>query len=132
MSFADAVRSCLSQYVGFSGRARRSEYWWFVLFNVVVAVVAGIIDGILGTNSVISGLASLALLLPNLAVSVRRLHDTSRSGWWILLGLIPLVGAIILIVWYCGDSHADNQYGPNPKGAGAAPQAPPAPPQPAV
>ena len=136
MSFADAVRSCLSQYVGFSGRARRSEFWYFVLFYVIVQIVASIIDSVLGTNQIISGLASLALLLPYLAVGIRRLHDTSRSGWWILIGLIPLVGAIILIVFYCQDSHPDNQYGPNPKagyGTGTVPtQAPPpeAPPQP--
>lgn len=136
MSFADAVRSCLNQYVGFSGRARRSEFWYFVLFYVIVQIVASIIDSVLGTNQIISGIASLALLLPYLAVAIRRLHDTSRSGWWILIGLIPLVGAIILIVFYCQDSHADNQYGPNPKGGyGTVPtQAPPpeAPPQPTV
>lgn len=134
MSFADAVRSCLSQYVGFSGRARRSEFWYFALFYVLVSIVAGILDGVLSTQAgsfgIIGWVVNLALLLPYLAVSIRRLHDTSRSGWWWLLGLIPLVGTIILIVWYCQDSHPDNQYGPNPKGAGAATQVPPqAPPQ---
>lgn len=121
MSFADAVRSCLTQYVGFSGRARRSEYWWFVLFSFLVSVVAAILDAILGTGGdfgrtgLIGGLASLALLLPSLAAAVRRLHDTSRSGWWILIGLIPIIGWIVLIVFYVQDSHGDNQHGPSPK-----------------
>ncbi len=121
MSFAESIRSCLSQYVGFSGRARRSEYWWFVLFNLLVSVVAGILDAIFGTDfgrgaGVIGAIASLALVLPSLAVAVRRLHDISRSGWWILIGLIPIIGWIILIVFYVQDSHPDNDYGPNPKG----------------
>ena len=126
MSFQDAVRVCLTQkYVDFSGRARRSEYWYFVLFGIIVSVVAGIIDGILGTRNtlgnygLVGGIASLALLLPNLGVGVRRLHDTGRSGWWLLIGLIPLVGWIVLIVFFVQDSQADNQYGPNPKGVGA-------------
>jgi uncharacterized membrane protein YhaH (DUF805 family) len=125
MSFQDAVRTCLQKYVDFSGRARRSEFWFFVLFNVLVGIVAGIIDGILGTRSgygygVVQGLASLALLLPNLAVGARRLHDTGRSAWWLLIALIPVVGAIILIVFYVQDSQGDNQYGPSPKAVGGA------------
>ena len=132
MGFADAVKTCLQKYVGFSGRARRSEYWWFALFGLIVSIVAGILDGALGTMSdtnvgVIGGIASLALLLPGIAVAIRRLHDTSRSGWWILIGLIPIVGWIILIVFYVQDSHPDNKYGPSPKVAGAAREAGPAP-----
>jgi uncharacterized membrane protein YhaH (DUF805 family) len=123
MSFQDAVRTCLQQkYVDFSGRARRSEYWFFVLFYVIARFVAGIIDSIIGTRGfgggqgVLGTLVALALLLPGLGVGVRRLHDTGRSGWWILIGLIPIVGAIVLIVFFVQDSHPDNQYGPNPKG----------------
>jgi uncharacterized membrane protein YhaH (DUF805 family) len=125
MSFQDAVRTCLTQkYVDFSGRARRSEYWFFLLFTVVVSIVASIIDTILGTRSsagtgLIQGLAGLALLLPGLAVGVRRLHDTSRSGWWLLIGLVPFVGGIVLIVFFVQDSHGENQYGPSPKAFGA-------------
>ena len=120
MSFADAVRTCLSKYVVFSGRARRSEYWWFVLFNFLVNFAAGIVDFILGTDyrwgtGLISTLVSLALLLPSLAVAIRRLHDTSRTGWWILIGLIPIIGWIVLLIFYVQDSHADNQYGSSPK-----------------
>lgn len=129
MSFQDAVKTCLNKYVDFNGRARRSEYWWFVLFNVLVSIVFDIIDAIIGT-SILGLLAGLALLLPGIAVGVRRLHDTSRSGWWILIGLIPLIGWIILIIFYVQDSHPDNQYGPSPKGYTGGPggYAPPPPP----
>ena len=119
MSFAEAVRSALTQYATFTGRARRSEYWYFVLFNVIVSIVASIIDAVIGVQ-LVSWIVTLGLLVPGLAVTVRRLHDTGRSGWWILIGLVPLVGAIILIVFACQDSQPDNQYGPSPKG-GAAP-----------
>ncbi len=124
MSFADAVRTCLSKYADFSGRARRSEYWYFFLFNVLVGIVASVLDNVLGTETgsgsgVIGGLASLALLLPSIAVGARRLHDISRSGWWLLIGLIPLVGWIVLIVWFVQDSHGDNEHGPRPKGSPA-------------
>jgi uncharacterized membrane protein YhaH (DUF805 family) len=126
MGFAEAVQTCLQKYVGFSGRARRSEYWWFFLFTVLVSMVASVLDSIFGTMSdttnvgVIGSIASLALLLPSIAVAIRRLHDTSRSGWWILIGLIPIVGWIILIVFYCQDSHGENQYGPSPKAVAPA------------
>ena len=115
MSFTDAIKSVFSQYVGFSGRARRSEYWYFFLFNMLVSIVLGIVGNIIGTT-ILSTIASLALLLPGLSVAIRRLHDIGKSGWWLLIGLIPLVGAILLIVWYASDSKpGDNQYGPNPK-----------------
>lgn len=137
MSFMEAVQSCLRQYVGFTGRARRSEYWWFALFGLIVSIVADLIDAMLGTMSdsnvgLFGAIVGLALLLPSIAVAIRRLHDTSRSGWWILIGLIPIVGWIILIVFYVQDSHPDNKYGPSPKAgvapeAGAAPEAGPAP-----
>jgi uncharacterized membrane protein YhaH (DUF805 family) len=122
MDFMTAVRTCLSKYVDFSGRARRSEYWYFALFSFFVNLVTSILDAVIGTDyegpasgGLISTVASLALFLPSLAVGVRRLHDTDRSGWWILIGLIPIIGWILLIVWFCTDSKADNTYGPNPK-----------------
>lgn len=106
----------LKNYVGFQGRARRKEYWMFILFSIIVSIVLSILESIANISSVLSGLYSLAVLLPSLAVGVRRLHDTGRSGWWLLISLIPLVGAIILIVFMCQDSQEnDNQYGPNPK-----------------
>lgn len=106
----------LTNYVGFQGRARRKEYWMFVLFNIIISIVLGIIEAIIGTNQVLAFIYSLAILLPSLAVAFRRLHDTGKSGWWLLIGLIPLIGSIILLVFFCTDSDAnDNQYGPNPK-----------------
>lgn len=122
MSFADAIKSCFSQYVGFAGRARRSEFWYFYLFTIIVSIVASVLQRAVSNSGsgVITGIVGLALILPSLAVGVRRLHDTGRSGWWILIGLIPVIGTIVLIVFYVQDSHSDNQYGPSPKGAGAA------------
>jgi uncharacterized membrane protein YhaH (DUF805 family) len=131
MSFAEAIRSVLSQYVGFSGRARRSEYWFWFLAYIIALIVVAIIDKAIGTYPLLYLLVVLAFLLPNLAVAFRRLHDTGRSGWWWLIGIIPIVGGILLIVWFCGDSKPDNQYGPNPKGLpGGAPGAYGSPPSP--
>jgi uncharacterized membrane protein YhaH (DUF805 family) len=125
MSFTEAVRSVLNQYVGFSGRARRSEYWYWVLFYVVLSVIASLLDraffGGSWSRAFITGIVGLALLLPSLAVAVRRLHDTSRSGWWILIGLIPVIGGIVLLIFYIQDSHGDNRYGPSPKAVGSTP-----------
>lgn len=117
MSFIDAVRAALSKYATFSGRSRRSEYWWFALFNLLVSLVGAGVDAALG-RPLIQFVVALALLLPNLAVLVRRLHDTNRSGWWVLIGLIPLVGSIVLIVFAAQDSQpGTNRFGDSPKGA---------------
>src|SRR3954452_16404341 len=124
MSFQDAIRICLQRkYADFNGRARRSEYWFFILFTAIVGAVAGTLDAILGIRSgtyggtgPIQGILQLALLIPGLAVGARRLHDTGRSGWWLLIGLITLVGWIILLVFFVQDSKPANQHGPNPKG----------------
>ncbi|MDQ0200766.1 DUF805 domain-containing protein [Neobacillus ginsengisoli] len=106
----------VKNYVGFEGRARRQEYWMFFLFNAIISIIFEILDKIAHISPLLSSLYSLAVLLPHLAVSFRRLHDTGKSGWWLLIGLIPIVGAIILIVFMCQDSQPDdNQYGPNPK-----------------
>lgn len=112
----------LKKYAVFSGRARRKEYWLFVLFNIVFSVVAIVLDNLLGTASedlgygAIYGLYSLAVLLPGLAVTVRRLHDVGKSGWWILISLVPIIGGIWLLVLLATDSEpGENQYGPNPK-----------------
>jgi uncharacterized membrane protein YhaH (DUF805 family) len=110
----------LKKYAVFSGRSRRREFWMFALFNFIIALVIGCVEGIVGSPAIISTLYSLAVLIPSLAVTVRRLHDTGRRGWWILIGLIPLVGWIVLIVFMVLDSQPnDNQYGPNPKAAAA-------------
>lgn len=106
----------LKNYVGFEGRARRTEYWMFVLFNFLISFVLSLLEYIAQMPPFLSILYSLFILLPSLAVFVRRLHDTGRSGWYILLGLIPIVGGIILLVFALQDSEqSENQYGPNPK-----------------
>ena len=121
MGFKEAVQSCLSQYATFTGRARRSEYWYFTLFNALLGFVIGVIGSLfLGETltNVLTWLVTLALLAPGLAVSVRRLHDIGKSGWALLFALITVVGWILIIVWACKDSEpGENQYGPNPKKA---------------
>ena len=115
----------LKKYAVFRGRARRKEYWMFFLFNLIIAFVLGIIERIAGIapridQSVLAGIYGLAVLVPELAVSVRRLHDTNRSGWWLFIGLSPLIGSVVLLVFMAQDSQpGENQYGPNPKGLGA-------------
>src|SRR5437899_1593476 len=86
----------LKKYAVFSGRARRKEYWMFFLFNLIIGLVLGVIEGVAGGPGVLESLYGLAVLIPGIAVSVRRLHDTNRSGWWLLIGLIPLIGVIVL------------------------------------
>lgn len=113
---------CWKKYATFSGRARRKEYWMFVLFNVIVAAVLGIIGTILDNATgagvitmILSGLYSLAIIIPSIAVAVRRLHDTGRSGAWWFISFVPVIGGIWFIVLMFLDSVGDNQYGPNPK-----------------
>lgn len=112
----------LKKYAVFSGRARRAEYWYFVLFNLIVAIVLSLIDRLIGTFSgasnigILSGIYSLAVLIPTLALWVRRLHDIDRTGWWILINLIPLIGTIVLLVFaLTPGTPGSNQYGPDPK-----------------
>jgi uncharacterized membrane protein YhaH (DUF805 family) len=111
----------LQKYAVFTGRARRKEYWMWVLFNLIISIILNIIDFVadlhIGANlGILSFIYGLAVLIPSIAVIVRRLHDTNRTGWWIFIVLIPFVGAIILIVFAALDSSpGDNRYGPNPK-----------------
>lgn len=121
VSFGDAVKRALTvNYCNFNGRSSRSEYWWYVLatfiFGMVLGVILNVIFGSESTiGSIVNGVVSLALFLPGLGLCVRRLHDIGKSGWLVLLGLIPLVGAIILIIWFAKESEmAPNQYGPVP------------------
>jgi uncharacterized membrane protein YhaH (DUF805 family) len=128
MSPIDWAMRPLQKYADFSGRAPRAEYWWFYLLIIVAYVVATILDSVLGLGQtvgpygVVAALAMLAVLIPSIAAGVRRLHDTDRSGWWLLIGLIPLIGAIVLLVFFVTEgTKGDNQYGPDPyAGAGAA------------
>lgn len=117
----------LKKYATFNGRARRTEYWMFYLFNFVIAFILGIIDGVLnavlnsnsssaGQLGLLGGLYSLAVLIPGIAVGVRRLHDTGRSGWWMFISLIPIIGGIWLLIYLIQDgTPGPNQYGPDPK-----------------
>src|SRR5512145_3195420 len=106
----------LKKYAVFSGRARRTEYWMFFLVSLIISVVLGVVEPMVGSPGFIGIVYSLAVLVPSLAVGVRRLHDTGRSGWWLLIGLVPVIGVIVLIVFAVGDSQPGaNQYGPNPK-----------------
>lgn len=124
MSFTEAVKSGFDNYVNFSGRASRPAYWWWFLFAILVSIVANIIDAALDV-AIVSIIVALALFLPGLAVAVRRLHDTDRSGWWILIGLIPLIGFIVLLVFFLQKSDpVDNQHGPPPADQGGAAVAP--------
>jgi uncharacterized membrane protein YhaH (DUF805 family) len=117
MTFSEAIKSGFSNYVTFSGRAARSEYWYWTLFVVLVAIVAGIADAVLLPGysvGLFSPLASLGLLLPGLAVSVRRLHDRDYSGWWLLL-IITGIGALLLLIWFCmRGTPGPNRFGPDP------------------
>ncbi len=133
MTFSESIKTCLSKFVTWQGRASRSEYWFFILFAVICYVVATIVDRALGTTFMMTNpitgelqssgygyvyaLTALALFLPSLAAMVRRLHDTNRSGWWFWLALIPLIGGIILLVWFCGrGTVGNNNYGSDPLG----------------
>ncbi|MDD2647034.1 MAG: DUF805 domain-containing protein [Patescibacteria group bacterium] len=107
----------IRNYLGFSGRASRKEYWNFVLWNFIIGVLLGIIAAIIGDKDrIINLLYGLAVLTPSLAVGARRLHDINFSGWWLLLGLIPFIGAIILAIFALKNSQpGDNKYGSSPK-----------------
>ena len=111
----------LKKYAVFSGRAQRAEYWYFILFNLIIGIVLGVIDGMFGLFSpeigigILGGIFSLAMFIPSLAVLFRRLHDTGRSAWWFFIILIPLIGFIVLIVFLAQDSKENNKYGKNPK-----------------
>ena len=110
----------LKKYAVFSGRARRTEFWMFVLINLIISLALGLIEGMIGSPGVVGMLYSLAVLIPGIAVSVRRLHDTGRTGWWLLLSFIPLIGAIVLIIFMAQEGNSsDNGFGANPKLAAA-------------
>lgn len=130
MSFLDAIKSVFRQYATFSGRARRSEFWYWMLFNLLLGIVLGILSSATGgmqidpatgmpdygPTGILSNIISLALLIPTIAVTVRRLHDTDRSGFWWFIGLIPIVGAIVLIVFAAqAGTPGPNRFGPDPK-----------------
>ena len=118
----------LQRYADFSGRSRRKEYWMFLLGVVLVAIVLGIIEGVAGLSGMVGGvygplttLLLLGIIIPSIAVQVRRFHDQDKSGWFVLLGFIPFVGGLIVLVFMCLEgTKGPNQYGPDPKGEGSA------------
>lgn len=125
MNMIEATKACFSNYVTFTGRARRAEYWWFVLFGVLVGILLGLIEGGrgmgmghgMGGAGLLGNIWSLVIFLPTLAAGVRRLHDTDRSGWWLLLMFLPVIGAIVLIVFLAQKGTAGaNRFGPDPLG----------------
>lgn len=105
MTFVDSIRTCFVKFADFNGRASRSEFWWWALFNVVGTIALGII------SDALSWAFTVATLIPYIAVTARRLHDTDRSGWLQLVGLIPVIGWILLIVWCAQESKDPNRYG---------------------
>ncbi len=107
MTFGESIGTCFSKYAMFEGRATRSEYWWFILFTSLASVALSM------ASHAASAFFSLAVLLPSLAVGARRLHDTDRSGWFLLLGFIPVIGWIILLVWYVQESKEPNRFSTN-------------------
>ncbi|MCD7761445.1 MAG: DUF805 domain-containing protein [Clostridiales bacterium] len=116
MSFSQAVTSVFSQYATFSGRARRSEYWYFTLFNILVNIVLSIVSTAIPILIWLDFIYAIAAIVPGLAVCCRRLHDTGKSGALMFLALIPVIGGLILLIWVCQDSQPGvNQYGPSPK-----------------
>jgi uncharacterized membrane protein YhaH (DUF805 family) len=134
MTFGESIKTCFAKFATWQGRASRSEYWFFILYSFIVQIAAMVVDNVLGTTFSITDpgtgeaismgygwiyiLAALANFLPGLAVLVRRLHDTGRSGWWYWIALVPLIGAILLLVWFCSrGTQGANQYGPDPLGA---------------
>ncbi|MBU1573876.1 MAG: DUF805 domain-containing protein [Alphaproteobacteria bacterium] len=119
MTFLTAIKTCFSKYITLQGRARRAEYWWWVLFTIIAGIILGGVDmiffGVPELTGPTSGLFSLATLLPGLAVWVRRLHDVNRSGWWVFLILIPLIGWLVLVIWaVTKGTSGPNRFGPDP------------------
>jgi len=120
MGFVEAIQSGLNNYVNFSGRASRSEMWFWILFQLLATIVAAMVSGILAAiignaGWVIYTIVILGLILPTLAVEIRRLHDLDRSGWWFFITLVPFVGAIILLIFFCTEgTRGPNRFGSNP------------------
>ena len=119
MGFWQAIGSVFSKYVQFGGRAPRSEYWYWALFYLIASIGTGVVDFSIDSSTEaigpVNALFSIATFLPSLAVLARRLHDIDKTAWWMLIVLIPVVGAILLIIWLCkSGSKGANKYGPDP------------------
>ena len=122
MTFNQSIRTCFQKYVDFTGRAPRSEYWWFTLFLILGNLAATMIDVTMFSVAAdqygpLNSIFSLATLLPGIAVSIRRLHDVDRSGWWLLIMFIPLIGWLVLLFWEVSPgTPGANRFGPDPLG----------------
>ena len=128
MTYTGAIKYCYSHYATFAGRASRSEYWWWMLYTLIVSIVASIIDGMMGARFVVGtnvvvwlpygyvfSLVTLVNLLPGLSVLVRRLHDRDKSGWWFWIAMVPFIGGLILLIWVCiKGTTGPNRYGDDP------------------
>lgn len=115
MGFVDAIKSVFGKYATFSGRASRSEYWYFYLFYFIAYLVLAALDMALGSVVLFTGIYLLGIIVPIVSLSVRRLHDVNRSGWWYWIFLVPLVGAILLLFWACTKgTTGDNRFGADP------------------
>lgn len=128
MNFGEAVGTCLRNFATFRGRARRSEFWNFVLFQMILSLAAGILDAALfGSRGIapMNAALSLLLLLPTLAAGARRLHDGGRSAWWLLIGLVPFIGWLVLVYFYIDRGQdGPNRFGPDPRAPAVMPAGP--------
>jgi uncharacterized membrane protein YhaH (DUF805 family) len=122
-NFMNWYLEVLKKYAVFEGRARRKEYWFFILFNLFISMALGFVDWLMGNINpetgmgLLSGIYALGVMIPGMAVSVRRLHDTGRSGWWLLITFVPVIGAIVFLYFMVLDSNPEaNEYGALPKG----------------
>jgi len=115
MTFADAIKTCFNKYADFSGRATRSEYWWFQLFFILVYFMLGILSAVISEMfAMLAIVFALAVFIPAIAAGVRRLHDTDKSGWWLLLGFVPFIGLLLLYFLAIAGTPTDNRFGPVP------------------
>ncbi|HXB86316.1 DUF805 domain-containing protein [Mycobacterium sp.] len=122
MGFGQAISAGFVKYVNFRDRACRSEFWYWTLFNIIAGSVAAIIDLMLNDEQLVSGLFALVTIIPSFAIAVRRLHDLDRTGWWYLIGFVPVIGMIVLLVWYAAKgTDGPNQFGPDPLAANPFP-----------
>ena len=124
MGFGQAISAGFVKYVNFRDRACRSEFWYWTLFNIIAGSVAAIIDLMLNDEQLVSGLFALVTIIPSFAIAVRRLHDLDRTGWWYLIGFVPVIGMIVLLVWYAAKgTDGPNRFGPDPLATLAIPAA---------
>ena len=114
MTFTDAIKTCFNKYATFSGRATRSEYWWFFLFYIIAYIALIALTAVSESLALLALVFSLGMLIPSIAVGARRLHDTDKSAWWLLLGIVPLIGLLLIYFLAIPGTQGDNRFGPEP------------------